>query len=163
MGFYVLCKSIYTKNRPQTNKRNIQTAGASYRKRSQTPVCPMTGNNNFTMSSISQSRSTRHQRSTSAIACKRSRGRTTQAHKNNHAQFDCYALWIWKPMQIHQSRCSVIKALQAKNLTSIRIQHWRQLLNKRSMQTRKNTITVTQLTLNQCIHQKFWFNRQGLP
>ena len=79
--------------------------------------------NNVTMSSRSQSRSTRHQRSTSAIVSKISRGRTTQALKHDHTQFVCNALWVWKPMQIHQGRCNVIKALQAKNQTSSRIQH----------------------------------------
>ena len=74
----------------------------------------MTRNNNVTMSSRSQSRSTRHQRSTSAIVSKISRGRTTQALKHDHTQFVCNALREWKPMQIHQGRCNVIKALQAK-------------------------------------------------
>ena len=80
----------------------------------------MTGYNNVAMSSRSQSRSTRHQRSTSAIVSKISRGRTTQALKHDHTQFVCNALWVWKPMQIHQGRCNVIKALQAKNQTSSR-------------------------------------------
>ena len=79
------------------------------------PVSPMTRNNNVTMSSRSQSRSTRHQRSTSAIVSKISRGRTTQALKHDHTQFVCNALRVWKPMQIHQGRCNVIIALQAKN------------------------------------------------
>ena len=83
----------------------------------------MTRNNNVTMSSRSQSRSTRHQRSTSAIVSKISRGRTTQALKHDHTQFVCNALQVWKPMQIHQGRCNVIKALQAKDQTSSRIQH----------------------------------------
>ena len=38
-----------------------------------------------------------------------------QALKHDHTQFVCNALWVWKPMQIHQGRCNVIKALQAKN------------------------------------------------
>ena len=90
--------------------QSIPTAGASHRKRSQTPVSPMTRNNNVTMSSRSQSRPTRHQRSTSAIVSKISRGRTTQALKHDHTQFVCNALRVWKPMQIHQGRCNVIKA-----------------------------------------------------
>ena len=83
----------------------------------------MTRNNNVTMSSRSQSRSTRHQRSTSTIVSKISRGRTTQALKHDHTQFVCDALRVWKPMQIHQGRCNAVKALQAKNQTSSRIQH----------------------------------------
>ena len=67
----------------------------------------MTGNNNVTMSSRSQSRSTRHQRSTSAIVSKISRGRITQSLKHNHTQFVCNALRVWKPMRIHQGRCNV--------------------------------------------------------
>ena len=86
-----------------------------------TPVSPMTRNNNVTMSSRSQSRSTRHQRSTSAIVSKISRGRTTQALKHDNTQLVCNALRVWKPMQIHQGRCNVIKALQAKDQTSSRI------------------------------------------
>ena len=46
----------------------------------------MTRNNNVTMSSRSQIGSTKHQRSTSAIVGKISRGRTTEAVKHNHAQ-----------------------------------------------------------------------------
>ena len=83
----------------------------------------MTRNNNVTMSSRSQSRSTRHQGSTSAIVSKISRCRTTQALKHDHTQFVCNALRVWKPMQINQGRCNVIKALQAKNQTSSRIQY----------------------------------------
>ena len=55
------------------------TSKAFHRKRSQTPVSPMTRNNNVTTSSRSQSRSTRHRRSTSALVSKISRDRTTQA------------------------------------------------------------------------------------
>ena len=102
----------------------------------------MTRNNNVTMSSRSQSRSTSHQRSTSAKVSKISRGRTTQALKHNHTKFVCNALWVWKAMQIHQGRCNVIRSLQAKNQTSSRIQHGLQLLDKRPRQTRKNTVTV---------------------
>ena len=93
MCFQVLCKCIYPKRgRPQTNRQNIPTAGTSHQKRSQTSVSPMTGNNDVTMSSRSQSRSTRHQRSTSAIVSKISRDRTMQAFKHNHTQFVCNAL-----------------------------------------------------------------------
>ena len=90
----------------------------------------MTGNINVTMSSRSQSRSIRYQSSTIAIVSKISRGRTTQAHKHNHTHV-CYAMWVLKPMQIHQGRCNVIKALQTKNQTSRRIQHVLWLLDKR--------------------------------
>ena len=117
-----------------------------------------------TMSIRSQSRSTRHQRSTSAIVSKISRCRTTQALKHDHTQFVCNALRVWKPMQIHQGRCNAIIALQAKNQTSRRIQHRLYLLDKRPRQTHKNTITVIQPTIDQGMHQeKFRFNRQGLP
>ena len=101
----------------------FQLLGTRHRKRSQTPVSPMTRNNNVTMSSRSQSQSTRHQRRTSAIVSKISRGRTTQALEHDHTQFVCNTLRVWKPTQIHQGRCNVIKALQAKNQTSSRIQH----------------------------------------
>ena len=77
--------------------------------------------------SRSQNRLTRHQRSTSAIVGKICRGRNTQALKHDHTQFVCNALWVWKPMQIHQGRCNVIKALQAKNQTSSRIHFFRDL------------------------------------
>ena len=80
----------------------------------------MTRNSNVTMSSRSQNRSTRHQKSTSAILSKISRGRTTQALKHNHTKFVCNALWVRKPMQIHQGGCNVIRSLQAKNQTSSR-------------------------------------------
>ena len=105
------------------------------RKRSQTPVSPITGNNNVTMSTKSQSRSTRHQRSTSAIVSKISRGRTTQALKHNHTKFVCNALWVWKPLQIHRGGWNLIKSLQAKNQTSSRIQHGLQLLDKSEIKT----------------------------
>ena len=99
----------------------FQLLGPATAKGSQTPVSTMTGNNNVTMSSRSQSRSTRHQRSTTAIASEISRNRTTQALEHNHTQFVCNALRVWKPMQIHQGRSNVIKAPQAKNQTSSRI------------------------------------------
>ena len=47
----------------------------------------------------------------------------TKCLKHDHTQFVCNALRVWKPMQIHQGRCNVIKTLQAKNQTSSRIQH----------------------------------------
>ena len=53
----------------------------------------------------------------SAIVSKISRGRASQELKHNHTQFVSNALRIWKPMQIQQGRCNVIKALQAKNQT----------------------------------------------
>ena len=54
------------------------------------------------------------------IVSKISRDRTTQALEHNHTQFVCNALWVWEPMQIHQSGCNVIKSLQAKNQTGSR-------------------------------------------
>ena len=51
----------------------------------------------------------------SAIFSKISRGRTTQALGHDHTQFVCTALQVWKPMQIHQGRSNLIKALQAKD------------------------------------------------
>ena len=102
----------------------------------------------------------------SALVCKISRGRTTQALKHNHAQFVCYSMRCWYGSQCKSIRAgvNVIKALQAKNQTSSRIQHWLQLLDNRPRQTCTNTIAVIQPTMNQCMHQeKFWFNRQDLP
>ena len=113
----------YLNQKRKTSNQQAKPAGASHRKRSQTPDGPMTRNNNVTMSSRSQSWSTRHRRSTNAIVSKMSRDRTTQALDYDHTQFVCNALRVWKPMQIHQGRCNVIKALQAKNQTSSRIQH----------------------------------------
>ena len=80
--------------------KTFQLLGPATAKDLNPPVSPMTRNNNVTMSSRSQSRSTRHQRSTSAIVSKISRGRTTQALKHNHTKFVCNALWVWKPMHI---------------------------------------------------------------
>ena len=57
------------------------------------------------------------------LVSKISRGRTTQALKHDHTQYVCNALRVWKPMQILQGMCNVIKTLQAKNQPSSRIQH----------------------------------------
>ena len=97
----------------------------------------MTRNNNVTMSSRSQSRSTRHQRSTKAIVGKISRVRTTQALEHDHTQFVCNALRVWKPMvlQILKNCAEIMDDNDAKlpdfNITSSE--------NRLSFRTSSNT------------------------
>ena len=47
------------------------------------------------------------------LVSKISRGKM-QALEHNHTQFVSNALWVWKPMQIHQGRCNVIKRFKPK-------------------------------------------------
>ena len=69
--------------------------------------------------------------------------------KRDHTQFVRNALRVWKPMQIHQGRCNVIKALQAKGQTSSRIQTQTVAAGQEPRQTHKNTNTIIQPTMNQ--------------
>ena len=66
------------------------------RKTSEKTVSSMTRKNNFTMSSRSQSRSIKQQKSTKALVSEISRDRTRQALKHDHTQFVCNALRVWK-------------------------------------------------------------------
>ena len=91
------------------------------------------------------------------------RDRTRQAFKHNHTRFVYNALWVWKPMHIHQGRFNVIKSFHAIYETSNRIPH--RLLGqetKANVRVCENIITVIQPTMKQCMHQEtFWFDRQG--
>ena len=92
--------------------QSIPTARASHRKRSQTPVSPMSRNNNVTMSSRSQSRSTGHQ-STSAIVSKISRGRTTQELKHDHTH-SLYVIRCGYGSQCKSIRAGVMRSMRFK-------------------------------------------------
>jgi hypothetical protein len=108
-AFYVLCNSVQTKRgRPQTNKQSIATAMASHRRRSQTPVSPMTRDNNVDHEQQISKPIDQAPKSTSTIVSHISMSRTTQAFEHDHTKFVCKALWVWKPMQIHQGRCNVM-------------------------------------------------------
>ena len=104
----------------------------------------MTRHSNVTMISRSQSRSTRHQTSTSVMVSKISRSRTTQAFKHNHKTFICNALKVRKPMHIHLGMCIEIKPHHTTNQMNRRI-YWIKLLHEGLQQIYENRKTLSEI------------------